>query len=107
VLVPALRGDALGARELQPYEAAWRRRIGDEIDSQLQLRRVAHRLSDGQMDALFDLARTDGIMPIVRQTARFNQHRGLIMALFRHPPARRVLFDRLRGAGQRLAHAAD
>jgi digeranylgeranylglycerophospholipid reductase len=107
VLVPALRRDALGARELQRYEAAWRARIGEEIDSQLQLRRVAHRLNDIQMDALFDLARTDGIMPIVRQTARFNQHRALIMALFRHPPARRVLFDRLRGGGQRLAHAAD
>ena len=107
VLVPALKQDALGARELQKYEAAWRARIGEEIDSQLQLRRVAHRLTDMQMEALFDLARTDGIMPIVRQTARFNQHRALIMALFRHPPARRVLFDRLRGEGQRLAHAAD
>jgi digeranylgeranylglycerophospholipid reductase len=107
VLVPALKQDALGARELQKYEAAWRARIGAEIDSQLQLRRVAHRLTDMQMEALFDLARTDGIMPIVRQTARFNQHRALIMALFRHPPARRVLFDRLRGEGQRLAHAAD
>jgi digeranylgeranylglycerophospholipid reductase len=106
-LVPALKRDALGARELQKYEAAWRARIGEEIDSQLQLRRVAHRLTDIQMDALFDLARTDGIMPIVRQTARFNQHRALIMALFRHPPARRVLFDRLRGGEQRLAHAAD
>jgi digeranylgeranylglycerophospholipid reductase len=107
VLVPALKQDALGSRELQRYEAVWRGRIGEEINAQLQLRRVAHRLTDMQMDALFDLARTDGIMPIVRQTARFNQHRGLIMALFRHPPARQVLFDRLRSGRQRLAHAAD
>jgi len=107
VLVPALKQDALGARALRKYEAAWRARIGEEIHSQLQLRRVAHRLTDMHMEALFDLARTDGIMPIVRQTARFNQHRALIRALFRHPPARRVLFDRLRGEGQRLAHAAD
>jgi digeranylgeranylglycerophospholipid reductase len=107
VLVPALRRDTLGARVLQAYEGAWRARLGEEIDAQLQLRRVAHRLTDHHMDALFELARTDGIMPIVRQTARFNQHRSLILALFRHPPARRVLFDRLRGGGQRLAHAAD
>jgi len=107
VLVPALRHDTLGARVLQAYEGAWRARLGDEIDAQLQLRRVAHRLADHHMETLFELARTDGIMPIVRQTARFNQHRSLIMALFRHPPARRVLFDRLRGGGQRLAHAAD
>ena len=97
----------MDARGLQGYEAAWRARLGDEIDAQLELRRVAHRLTDHHVDALFELARTDGIMPIVRQTARFNEHRGLIMALFRHPPARRVLFDRLRGGSRRLAHAAD
>jgi flavin-dependent dehydrogenase len=106
-LVPALARDTVDARALQGYEAAWRARLGDEIDAQLELRRVAHRLTDRHIDALFDLARTDGIMPIVRQTARFNEHRGLIMALFRHPPARRVLFDRLRGGSRRLAHAAD
>jgi hypothetical protein len=38
------------------------------------------------------LARTDGIMPIVRKTARFNDHRHLIRALLRHPPARKILF---------------
>ena len=31
-------------------------------------------------------------MPIVRATAQFNQHRPLIRALFKHPPARRILF---------------
>ena len=107
VLAPALRRDALDARVLRGYEDAWRARLGDEIDAQLQLREVAHRLSDSHVDALFELARTDGIMPIVRRTARFNQHRALILALFRHPPARRVLFDHLRGGARRLAHAAD
>ena len=29
---------------------------------------------------------------IVRATARFNEHRPLIRALFKHPPARRILF---------------
>ena len=42
-----------------------------------------------------NLAQTDGIMPIVRRTARFNQHRDLIIALFKHPPARRILFRAL------------
>jgi geranylgeranyl reductase family protein len=107
VLVPALARDTLGASVLQKYESAWRGRLGEEIEAQQQLRRVAHRLTDRHMDSLFDLARTDGIMPIVRQTARFNQHRALILALFRHPPARRLLFDRLRGGSPQLAHAAD
>ena len=48
-------------------------------------------LSDDDIEALFDLARTDGIMPLVRRTAAFNHHREFITALFKHPPARRVL----------------
>ena len=34
-------------------------------------------------------------MPIVRRTARFNQHRDLILSLLKHPPARRLLFKEL------------
>ena len=34
-------------------------------------------------------------MPLVNRFARFNHHRDLIVSLFKHPPARRVLFKRL------------
>ncbi len=56
------------------------------------LRRIAERLTDEDIDGLFDLAHTDGIMPLVRKTAAFNHHREFIMALLKHPPARRVLY---------------
>ena len=49
-------------------------------------------MSDRQIDALFDLALTDGVMPIVERTATFNHHRPLIQALLRHAPARRILW---------------
>jgi digeranylgeranylglycerophospholipid reductase len=88
--------DALGRNELQAaglavYERRWRKRLGSELRWQLLLRRIAHRLGDEDIDALFELARTDGIMPIVRRTAAFNHHREFITALFKHPPARRLL----------------
>jgi hypothetical protein len=54
--------------------------------------RIAQRLTDPDIDGLFDLARTDGIMPLMRQTAAFNHHREFIVALLKHPPARRLLF---------------
>ena len=54
-------------------------------------------LSDQAIDSFFELAHTDGIMPIVRATARFNEHRPLIRALFKHPPARRILFKSIVG----------
>jgi flavin-dependent dehydrogenase len=99
ILTGALTRDRLQAGALAPYEAAWRRRLGPEIQAQLRLRQIAHRLRDEDIDAFFELAATDGVMPIVRRTARFNRHRELILSLLSHPPARRVL---LRSVTSRL-----
>jgi flavin-dependent dehydrogenase len=100
VLAGALAADRLGARDLAPYQRAWRKRLGPELDAQLSLRLLSNRFSDEDIDDLFELARTDGIMPIVRRTARFNRHRDLIVSLFKHPPARRLLFRRLSAGNQ-------
>jgi geranylgeranyl reductase family protein len=92
VVASALADDRLDARSLSVYEHAWRTELADEFEAQQELRDVAASLSDEAIDSFFELAHTDGIMPIVRATARFNEHRPLIRALFKHPPARRILF---------------
>ena len=91
-LEKALADDTLSADALSQYETAWRKRLGSELRWQLILRRIAQRLSDADIDRLFELARTDGIMPLIRRTATFNRHGEFIVALLKHPPARRVLF---------------
>lgn len=93
----ALAAGDLGERAMASYETRWQALLGEELAAQMHLRRVAHRLTDEDIDDLFDLARTDGIMPIVRRTARFNRHRNLILSLLNHPPARRVLMKRILG----------
>jgi flavin-dependent dehydrogenase len=93
----ALRRDRVDATALSQYEKTWRYHLADELASQRQLREVVTGLDDAEVDSLFDLAQTDGIMPLVRKTAQFNQHRHLIRALFKHPPARRILFRSLVG----------
>jgi flavin-dependent dehydrogenase len=90
-LAELLPRDGLNGESLAIYERRWRKRLGSELRWQLLLRRMAHRLRDEDIDALFELARTDGIMPLVRRTAAFNHHREFITALFKHPPARRLL----------------
>jgi geranylgeranyl reductase family protein len=90
-LAAALAENRLGSDRLAAYEAAWRQRLGAELTWQRILRQIAHRLTDEDIDSLFNLAHTDGIMPIIRRTATFNHHREFIVALLRHPPARRVL----------------
>jgi len=93
----ALRRDQLDAGALSRYERAWRAELDDEFRAQHALRRVVSRMTDSDIDELFELARTDGIIPIVRKTVRFNRHRDLIHALFKHPPARKLLFRSLAG----------
>ena len=95
VLTGALAADDLSATRLEPYERQWRERLADEFQAQLSLRRVAHRMTDDDIEQLFELARVDGVMPIVRRTASFNRHRHLILALLKHPPVRQILLRRL------------
>jgi geranylgeranyl reductase family protein len=95
VVADALSRDDLSARRLAPYERGWRERLSAEFQAQLRLRHVAHRMNDADIEALFELARTDGVMPIVRRTAAFNRHRQLILELLKHPPVRQLVLRRL------------
>jgi geranylgeranyl reductase family protein len=100
VLTDALHADDLSASALTAYEERWRAALGEELAAQLSLRRIANTLSEREIDDLFELARTDGIMPIISRTATFNRHRHLIVSLLSHPPARRVLMRRVLGLGR-------
>ena len=91
-LIDALARGDLGARSLAGYERRWREHLDAELSTQLSLRVLAQRMRDEDIESLFELALTDGVMPIVRRTATFNRHRQLILALFKHPPARQILF---------------
>lgn len=95
VLASRLAVNDLSAAAMKEYELRWRGRFQSEFTAQLALRYVAQRMRDADIDALFSLALTDGILPLVRKTARFNRHRDFILALLRHQPARRALFGRL------------
>jgi digeranylgeranylglycerophospholipid reductase len=92
VIEQALADDALSARRLAEYQRLWQRRLKPELDAQGSFRKLVQQLSDVEIEGLFELARTDGIMPIVQRAAEFNRHRRLIVALLRHQPARHLFF---------------
>ena len=91
-LIGALAQGNLEAHSLAGYERRWREHLDAELDTQRSLRVLTQRMRDEDIEGLFELALTDGIMPIVKRTATFNRHRQLILALFKHPPARQILF---------------
>ena len=92
VLIDALAADSLGARRLKEYERRWRARLGPEIRAGLAFRAVAAKLNDVAVDRLVDLARVDGIVPLLQQTADFNWHHTAARALLRHAEFRRIVF---------------
>jgi digeranylgeranylglycerophospholipid reductase len=72
---------SFGAAALAGYESGWRKALQKEIVIGHFARRMCARLSDGQVEGLFHLAQTDGIIPIIRERADFDWHSGLIFAL--------------------------
>jgi geranylgeranyl reductase family protein len=88
------RGD-FSAKALGGYEETWRSRLGTEIAIGMWFRRLVDRLEPTDLDALTELALTDGLIPIVRQTARFNWHREMILRSLRHPGVLRIVLRRL------------
>jgi geranylgeranyl reductase family protein len=97
VLARALAVDDLRAGSLGRYEQLWREALGPELDAQTTLREIASAMDDEAIDSLFELARTNGVIPILRRTAAFNRHRNLILSLLAHPPVRRILMRRALG----------
>ena len=91
VLAEALAADRLDGGRLREYERRWRARIGPEIRAGLAFRGVAARLNDVAVDRLMELARVDGIVPLLQQTADFNWHQTAARALLRHAEFRRIV----------------
>jgi flavin-dependent dehydrogenase len=92
VLIEALRSDRLIESDLMRYQKLWQERLMEEIEAQLTLRLLLQRMTDDEVEAIFDLWITDGLMPLIRKTVAFNHHRKLIAAMVRYPAMRKILF---------------
>jgi geranylgeranyl reductase family protein len=95
VLDEALRRGDLSKARVRDYETRWRARLGSEIRVGLAFRSLTSRLTDRAVDALVELARVDGLIPLLQQTADFNWHGRSALALLRHPEFRRILLGTL------------
>lgn len=95
VVSAALDDHDLSKSRLRAYETRWRERLGADIRIGLAFRTLALRLSDRAIDALVELARVDGLVPLLKQTADFNWHRQSALALLRHAQFRRILLASL------------
>lgn len=83
------RGD-FSARALSAYEDEWRKRLGAEIRMGTLFRRLAERLTDRELDDLFRVVQSDGILSTVAKKARFDWHIDVIYFALRHPALGRI-----------------
>jgi geranylgeranyl reductase family protein len=90
-----LARDALGERHMRRYEVRWRDRLGPEIRAGLAFRTFANRMNDRGIRALVELARVDGLVPLLKETATFNWHRTAALALLKHQAFRRIVLGSL------------
>ena len=92
-LSTALIADALGERQLRACEDGWRARLGPDIRAGLAFRALATRIGDRGIQAVIEVARVDGIIPLLKETADFNWHRKAALALLKHPSVRRAVLS--------------
>jgi flavin-dependent dehydrogenase len=86
-----LRRDRLADSDLRGYEASWRARLGADIRVGLAFRKLAERFDDRAINAVIELTRVDGIVPLLKETASFNWHRSAALALLNHAAFRKIL----------------
>jgi geranylgeranyl reductase family protein len=94
-LVEACAADRLDAAFLARYERRWRARLGRELRTGDWLRRIVSRCTDAEIDRLVRIFASGEVRTLIRRTARFNWHRGLIVALGRQPALATLLLRTL------------
>jgi flavin-dependent dehydrogenase len=86
----AFRRSDFGAGALKGYESRWRRQLGREIKIGGFFRRLGEQLKDSEIDDLFRIAMSDGILSAVTSKARFDWHRDVILLALKHPILGRI-----------------
>jgi geranylgeranyl reductase family protein len=82
-ILRAFSAGDFGAAVLSDYERRWKSALRREIAVGFWARRVYAWLSKTHLEALFRLAQTDGIIPLVQSEGRFDWQSGLILDLIR------------------------
>ena len=94
-LTEALCEDDLRAERLSRYEARWRQRLMPEIRAGRWFRHLLANLPDHQLDRFVEAVASDDVRAVIAQSARFNWHRAVIMAILRRPGIKAILLRSL------------
>jgi len=82
----ALEDDDLSAKRLASYEQGWKRRLGQELKVGYWARKLFERLSDKQLDRIFDIVKANGIDKALlsAEDLSFDWHGRAVLRLLGH-----------------------
>lgn len=81
VAAGAFRAGDLSRAALASYDKRWRAKLESELKLGLLIREFYSELSDRQVDRLFDLARIEGVMPMIERKVNFDWHGPIIRSV--------------------------
>ncbi len=84
ILEKAFEKNDFSEKSLLPYEARWKTLLKEEQRMGSQLQQIFTKLSDRQIDAVVELARVDGIMPMAERLFRYDWHAPFISGLLKN-----------------------
>lgn len=93
--VEACQAERLDEGFLQQYERRWRKRLGAELRVARWFRDVLEGCTDTEIDRLVRAIDAEDVRSVIRDTARFNWHLDLIVALVTQPGVLSSIFRSL------------
>jgi len=95
VVFKSFKDMCFSARALSEYEKLWKKAIQKEILIGYYARKICGKLSDIQIERMFQIAQSDGILPLIREKGKFDWHSELILALMKRMPFWPSLMNRV------------
>jgi len=93
ILNQALERDDLSARNLANYEREWKEKLASELRVGYWARKLYEKLSDAQIDRIFDIIKSNGIDKALlsNDDLSFDWHSGAVLRLMGHQSLSKVI----------------
>jgi len=90
----AIASDDLSAKMLGRYEKAWKKTLGRELKVDYYARKLYEKLSDRQIEQMFNIIQSNGIHKSLLSSPdfSFDWHSDLILGAFRHKALRKAIW---------------
>ncbi|MFC2166820.1 geranylgeranyl reductase family protein [Acidobacteriota bacterium] len=86
IISNGLREDILTTQYLSSYEKYWKKEIQKEIMVGHYTRKICEKLSDSQVESMFQIALNDGVIPLMKKKGNFDWQSEIILALAKKAP---------------------